>query len=133
MITKPAEEKLNEATLANSAITTAADCESQSLVKAASLCVEGVVTFHASATGDVRFHVRASTTDTDAAFDDAVDIGADQDGYFDVPCDAGETVRASAPFGHEYLNIRIFAENLDGTYAATNVIANVIVQDIEPT
>jgi len=133
MITKSGEEKLNEATLAHGAITEAADCESQSLVKAASLAVEGVVTFHASATGAVRFHVRASVTDTSEAFDEAVDIGAAQDGYFDVPVVQGETVRATAPFGHESLNVRIFAENLDGVYSATNVIANVIVQEIEPT
>jgi len=133
MITKPGEEKLNEATLAHSTTTTASDCESQSLVKAASLAVEGVVTFHASATGAVRFHVRASITDDDTSFDQAVDIGADQDGYFDVPVTQGATVRATAPFGHEALNVRIFAENLDGVYAATNVIANVIVQEIEPT
>jgi len=124
---------VNESTLAASTTTTAADSETLSLVKATELAVEGIATFHGSATGAVRVHVRASTTDSDAAFDQAVDFGAAQDGYFDIPCDQGATVRATAPFSPDGLYYRFFVQNLDGSYAATNVVVNSIVQEIEPT
>jgi len=123
---------VNEATLAASATTTAADSATLNAVKGTELAVEGIATFHGSATGDVRVHVRCSTTDNDAAFDQAVDFGAAQDGYFDIPCDQGETVRATAPFSPDGLYYRFFVQNLDGSYAATNVIVNAILQEIEP-
>jgi len=133
VITKPATEMVNEATVAASVTTAAADSETLTATKGTQLAVEGIATFHGSATGDVRVHVRCSSTDSDVAFGQAVDLGASQDGYFDIPCSAGNTVRATAPFSPDGLYYRCFAQNLDGSYAATNVIINAILQEIEPT
>jgi len=133
-LTKPAIEILNVASLAAGTTTTASDCTVViDATTASQVALEAFVTFDGSATGDCRIHMRCASTNSDTYFDQAVSYGADQDGYFDVPCSAGNTVIGTAPFDPSFKYGKAYAQNLDGSHAITRVIVNKIVQDVAPT
>ncbi len=131
-LTKDRTEIMSSVAVSNSSSTTLGQCTKVDCTKFAELICEAVVQFHASASGDVRIHARASTEDTTAAWSQCVDYGADETGYFDVTCDAGNTVRKTVPLWSDPLYLKFVATNYDDTVAATVTVAYV-GQEIDPT
>lgn len=134
-LTKPSTEILNEANVAASASTLITDCTTVDATELSQLAFEAVVDFHASATLDVRIHIRCCTTDGTTEWGQAtLDLGADEDGYFDVtnPLD-GSTVRKTAIVWPDGLYYRVIAENLDTGQVIESVIVNAISQTVSPT
>lgn len=134
-LTKPPTEILNEANVAASASTFITDCTTVDATELAQLAFEAVVDFHASATGNVRIHIRCCTTDGPTEWGQAtLDLGADEDGWFDVtnPTD-GSIVRKTAIVWPDGLYYRVIAENLDTGQVIESIIVNVITQIVAPT
>jgi len=124
-------EIMSSVAVSSSSSTTLGQCTKIDCTELAQLVMEAVVQFHASASGDVRIHARASTEDNTAAWSQAVDYGADEDGYFDVTCSAGNTVRKTAPLWSDPLYLKGVVTNYDDTVAATVTLAYV-GQEISP-
>lgn len=134
-LTKPPTEILNVASVTESTSTAIGDCITVDATELAQLVFEAVVDFHADATLNVRIHIRCSTTDGPTEWGQAtLDLGADEDGYFDVtnPLD-GSTVRKTAIVWPDALYYRVIAENLDTGYIIENVIVNAVTQVVSPT
>ena len=133
-LTKTATEILNKSNVAASSSTAIGDCTTVDLTTIGQLALEAVVNFHASATGDVRVHLRCSTTDDTTEWGQAtLDIGAGNDGYFDItnPTD-GSTVRHTVIVWPDSLYLRVIVENLDAGQVIESVLINSIVQSVAP-
>ncbi len=124
-------EMLNKSTLAASASSTVAECDSVNLTEASQLLIEAIVTFQAGSSGNVIIHLRASSVDADTEFGQAVDYGAAEDGYFTVTCVAGEIERKSVPVWCDALYLRVVAENNNDD--TVDVIVNAVYQEVSPT
>ena len=133
MLTKTIEVILNEGTLAASAtVPTApggAEASIIDLTDSAQLAIQCEAVFNGSATEDIIIHFRAS------AVGGTVSTNWDTVDYTSVrlPCDAGARVQVTKPIWPDPLYLTPMAENLDGTYAATNVKVTREMQDIEAT
>lgn len=113
---------LDESSISGGATVTGSSFRTRGAFRCA---LQGIATGNASCTSDVRIHVRASLDEVDW---DTVDVGESNTGNFDVPVssDAGNETISSAAFNTGYEYIRPVAENLDATYAASNVKVKVL-------
>ena len=130
-LSKSPEERINVSAKAAGTSTAEGDCETTNLEKRSQLCVEAVIAFQVGSTGNVEVHIRCSSLDTDAAFLEAVDYGAIEDGNFTVTCNAGKTVRKSVPVWCDALYMRFIVDNDNDD--TVDIVINVIEQKVTPT
>lgn len=100
--------------------------------KANTCVIVAEATGDTNTSSDVRVHLRGSIDDEDYS---TVDVGDVQTGYFDIPVsdDAGSKVRAIISLDFAFPYIKVIAENLSTTYAASDIVvkANIKTQDVE--
>jgi len=130
-LSKSPTEVINVAAKTAGTSTAEGDCLTTNLEKRSQLCIEAVITFQAASTGNATVHIRCSSLDTDAAFLEAVDYGAVEDGNFTVTCDVGKTVRKSVPVWCDALYMRFIVDNDNDD--TVDIVINVIEQEVAPT
>lgn len=115
-------------TVAGNSSTVLSDCSPVDLSIDPTLAMTVKVTFDASATKDVRIHLRSSYDDTNY---DTVDIGASNQGYFNVPVNAGNTVQMTVNEWTDPKYFKVIVENLDSNPADVTIIAT--TQEVSAT
>lgn len=105
-----------------------ADCAPVELSIDVTLSLTVKVSFDGAATDPVRIHVRSSYDDNNY---DTVDIGANQQGHWDVPVSAGNTVQSTANEWTDPKYIKVIIENLDSNPVDVTVIAT--TQEVSAT
>ena len=111
---KTAYTIINESSIAAGASTTLADCTALSLARAITLYLQAEATFDASATGGLTIKYYTSNDNTNW---DTVEWLTDT-----VAVSPGNTVRVPFnPISTAPLYLKALVENLDSTYAVTNV------------
>lgn len=120
---------LDEASVGGSSSTALSDCTAVDLSIDTTLTLTAIVNFDASATEDVRIHVRSSYDGTN--YDD-VDVGSSQQGYWDVPVDAGNEVQSTVAEWTDYKYIKVIVENLDSN-ATGQVQVYATTQEVSAT
>lgn len=127
-LVKDHETILPSTTVSGNSSTALADCSPVDLSIDPTLALTVQVTYDASATEPVRIHLRSSHDNTNY---DTVDIGQNQEGYWDVPVNAGNTVQSTVNEWTDPKYIKVIAENLDSNSADVTVIAT--TQEVSPT
>ena len=127
-LTKDQQTILPTTTVSGNSSTDLADCSPVDLSIDPTLALTVQVAFDGSATEDVRIHIRSSHDDTSY---DTVDIGANQQGYWDVPVNAGNTVQSTTNEWTDPKYIKVIVENLDANPVDVTVIAT--TQEVSPT
>lgn len=120
---------LDEASIGGNSSTALSDCTAVDLSIDTTLALTAVVNFDASATEDVRIHLRSSYDGTN--YDD-VDVGANQEGYWDVPVNSGNEVQATASEWTDYKYVKVIVENLDSN-ATGQVQVYATTQEVSAT
>lgn len=120
---------LDEASVGGTSETALADCDPIELSIDTTLALTAIVNFDASATEDVRIHVRSSYDGTN--YDD-VDIGSNQQGNWDVPVNAGSEVQSTANEWTDPKYLKVIVENLDSN-ATGQVQVYATTQEVSAT
>lgn len=120
---------LDVASISANSETTLSDCTAVELSIGTTLAFTVVVNFDASATEDVRVHVRSSY---DGSNYDTVDIGQSQQGYWDVPVNAGSEVQSTANVWTDPKYLKVIVENLDSN-ATGQVQVYATTQEVSAT
>jgi len=128
-ITKDDGAKILDETIDGNSSTLLGDCTAVDLSIDTTLALTAIVNFDASATNDVRVHIRSSYDGTN--YDD-VDVGAAQDGNWDVPVNAGSEVQSTATIWTDPKYYKVIVENLDSN-ATGQVQVYATTQEVSAT
>lgn len=120
---------LDVASVSGNSETSLSDCDPVELSIDTTLALTAVVNFDGSATEDVRIHVRSSYDGTN--YDD-VDIGGNQQGFWDVPVDQGVEVQSTANEWTDPKYLKVIVENLDSN-ATGQVQVYATTQEVSAT
>jgi len=114
---------IDKTPLALSTATALSDCTNTNLTKAMQCAITVEATFNASATAGLDITLRPSYNGSD------YDTSAWSDWTWSIAVDAGATIRqTSYAISPVAKGMKIIAENMDGTYAVTNLKVYVTVQ-----
>jgi len=120
---------LDVASIGGNSSSALSDCSAVELSIDTTLALTAVVNFDSSATEDVRVHVRSSY---DGSNYDTVDIGASQQGYWDVPVNAGSEVQSTTNEWTDPKYLKVIVENLDSN-ATGQVQVYATTQEVSAT
>jgi len=129
-LSKETEDILTKTTLGPSTTTTLSDCTRINLETAAQFAVEVSASFDNSSMSALRVHLRSSA---DGSNYDSVDIGPNENGYFDLDAGTGKPERKTAPVWPDFRYLKVLAENRDTSATVHSLTVTKIVQTVEPT
>ena len=132
-LTKPTQTIISEASLPAGSTTSLADCDPVDLTESAMQAMTVKVDYHGSAASAVTAHVRSSPEGTASSDFDTVDIGSNQQGYWDIPLSAGSTVQSTVFEHPDAKYVKVLVENKDSTYATGSLVVKAVTQEVAPT
>jgi len=136
-LTKEVTEVLNVTTLSSGSTTAIGSCSQMDLSKGSHFGLTVEADFGVSASVGVTVHLRSSPGSVTTTYD-SQDIGAAEDGNFDLPdtfnsgTHAGTTLQKSVPVEADLKYYKVVVENNDSSIDVTNLTVDEIKQEVEP-